>query len=92
MATNSTRIERHKQQLFEHLQKTLEQSVYELYTLCEYDGNAVETSQAVYLLHAAFQDFSEVRGSLDGPPLPPLAAHIGVPLLCAMRVVPLSHT
>ncbi len=69
MATNSTRIERHKQQLFEHLQKTLEQSVYELYTLCEYDGNAVETSQGLHLLHAAFQDFSEVCGAFVPPPL-----------------------
>lgn len=78
MAATNTKIERHKQQLFDHLQKTLEQSVYELYTLCEYDGNSAETSQAVMVLHAAFQDFSEVR---QPPKNPAMRTSIALPIL-----------
>lgn len=60
MSVNTERIERYKASLFEHLHGALERSIYELYTLCEYDSNLGETSAAATLLHTAFQDFSEV--------------------------------
>ncbi len=55
------RTERAKAQLFEFLKLEVERSIWELYTLCEYDANAARTAQTSDLLRAGAEDFAKVR-------------------------------
>ena len=50
-----------KAELFEHLQAAVERSIWELYTLCEYDANPHRTLKASEQLTLAADDFAKVR-------------------------------
>ena len=65
------RIERYKLELFEHLKHVAERSIWELYTLCEYDSNPQQTIEASTLLQAASEDFAQARGQPARAAFPP---------------------